>query len=237
MIDAFVTYYLAKAKNNLSLKFKEKNEDVFNEVIRDNCYLLSLDQVLGKVVYDIGANRGMFSAFCAELGARKVLAFEPVVSTFSMLKENVGDYLNVLTFHNAVSDVSDQEVKIFMKEGCDDGRNNLYEETDLFDIVKTVTLDDMVKQHPPDGGILKLDCEGAEYEILLHSSNETLSQINTVCLELHADRNPKYQGFALVEDRLLDLGFNMIQCNQMMYWAYPGAEPTPLAARIEKWVK
>jgi hypothetical protein len=37
---------------------------------------------------------------------------------------------------------------------------------------------------------LKLDCEGGEYEILFHASDETLAKIRHICLEYHNHLTP-----------------------------------------------
>ncbi len=43
----------------------------------------------GKTVIDAGANVGVFSAYAALCGARKVYAFEPVKETFDVLVQNI----------------------------------------------------------------------------------------------------------------------------------------------------
>ena len=65
---------------------------------------------------------------------------------------------------------------------------------------QTVTLDSWVRRHRPDPAagdlMLQMDIEGAEYEVLLHASRETLRRFRIIVLELHALEKLWDPGFA-----------------------------------------
>ena len=64
--------------------------------------------------------------------------------------------------------------------------------------VPLLTLDQVFAKFDLDRvGLLKLDCEGAEYEILLNSSDDTLRRISGVAIEYHLglnDGTPQHLG-------------------------------------------
>jgi FkbM family methyltransferase len=68
----------------------------------------------GAVVFDVGANIGMFSLFIgARCPAAEVYAFEPVPEVFDKLQQNIGDRgLTVRSFNYGLSD-REQEVSFY----------------------------------------------------------------------------------------------------------------------------
>ena len=57
------------------------SKEIYNEVIAGNSYGITEDVCREREFIDIGANVGMFSIFASKLGAKKVIAVEPVSST------------------------------------------------------------------------------------------------------------------------------------------------------------
>lgn len=142
----------------------------------------------GEVFVDGGANLGFFSVLAASLGA-KVYAFEPSVTTFGVLRQNAKgrniDARQVALWNShgtmKLNDFGDN------KAGCntllsDPTRVHYYDE--LFQNVKqyevpTVTLDELGLKPT----VIKLDCEGAEWEIL-QGATETLKSRPILIVEM-----------------------------------------------------
>ena len=51
--------------------------------------------------------------------------------------------------------------------------------------IKIITLEGIVKQYEIDNGILKIDCEGCEYGIILNAKNKTLQKFDQIMIEYH----------------------------------------------------
>jgi len=85
--------------------------------------------------------------------------------------------------------------------------------------------------------VLKLDCEGAEFEILLSTDAETMSRFNVVYIEVHGNcnENPAYQDVQLVRDKLASFGFK--QVSTMPVYGYPNGEPVEMGIDVDKWVR
>lgn len=132
------------------------------------------------VVVDIGANVGAYTVYASET-AKQVYAFEPVPSTYALLKQN--SLFTVKLFNYAVSNKTGNR---YMYLTGRNGDSSLYKPKKCKQkiIVKCITLDKFIsefKLHRID--TLKLDCEGAEYEILLNS--RLLSCVHRIIMEYH----------------------------------------------------
>jgi FkbM family methyltransferase len=149
----------------------------------------------GDTVIDVGANIGLFTAFAASSASDvKVYSFEPFASNFAWLRKNVEDsgLTNVRVFQQAVAGSPgqkpffiDPENCMFHSLVCDqsfDGQKRTHE------MVTCTTLDEIFKENRIKCcHLLKLDCEGAEFEILASSSPESLNRVRKVVGECHAN--------------------------------------------------
>ena len=80
-------------------------------------------------------------------------------------------------------------------------RSILYEFPDGIKI-STITLQDIIKDFDVSDAILKLDCEGCEYETILNSSSEILQKFTDIQIEYH-------NGYQNLEKKLLSVGFEV----------------------------
>ena len=163
----------------------------------------------GKIVFDCGANIGLFSLRAALGRDNKVLAFEPNPSVFSRLLKNVKDnnLHNIKPIQTAIGS-SCGTASFTWTETTPTGRietgssvDHKYKTVD----VDIVTLDHVVEKHSIQFiDILKLDVEGHEYEALLGAEN-TLARTGRLVLEYHGEElRDKCGSF------LIDKGFEMI---------------------------
>lgn len=125
----------------------------------------------GYVVYDIGANVGYFTLLAAVLTGEKgqVYAFEPLPRNVEFLKKHISlnNLSNVEVIQAAVSDRSGEALFEF---GASTAMGHLSETGDLR--IKLVSLDRMIANGDlitPD--VIKIDVEGAEYDVLRGAKN------------------------------------------------------------------
>jgi FkbM family methyltransferase len=160
--------------------------------LRDDYQLRTITLAPGPTtIIDAGANIGAFSLFAAKLFPEAtILALEPADENFELLKENIA--LNhfekqIIPLKVGINDVRGTQTFYISKEQ--------YAHSLVADIVgdmvaekmsiECVTLDDLVKeQHIDRIGVLKLDIEGTEYE-LLHSISNLFPRIDNIVLEVH----------------------------------------------------
>ena len=145
----------------------------------------------GWTVMDIGAAFGDFSIFAAYGNPQTVIyAFEPFPDSYALLIKNLAMNAidNVIAFQEAVwcrcgglaLDVSEGEpLKVVSKDA-----DAVMEKDDTV-IIEALTLKHFLdRQGLEKVDLLKLDCEGAEYEILIEAPS-ALSKIDRIIMEYH----------------------------------------------------
>ena len=216
--------------------------NLFAEVIKSNGYGLTPAELRNKEVIDVGANVGYFSLACAAIGASKVFSYEPVSSTHERLNRNVnllslGD--KVITHKQAVLGKPHDPVLIHLQPTH--GANSLYVPGEKSEFVKVVTLTDCMQKTYSHNVILKLDCEGAEYDILLDTPDVVFDRVKVIHLEIHANMHPVHKGREILADRLTQLGFSCANSKNIgIYWYNPAGELShwePGFSYVECWRK
>lgn len=143
-----------------------------------------------ECVVDLGANAGFFSTRVASF-CRRVISYEPISDNFTQLKKNVEGLSNVFHVQEAVAG-EPGTVRIYrpLYSGST-GRHSIYHEGDSdarreFEEVPCITLDQLFDRHQITRcDLLKIDVEGAEYDILRATSKETFSKIHRIFGEYH----------------------------------------------------
>jgi FkbM family methyltransferase len=159
---------------------------------------------LQSVVLDIGAHIGAFTVYLQ--GQRpdlRVYALEPAADNFDLLAANLklNDLAEVKAFPEAMTG---GETQVFLSTAGSD--SNAYHLSESGQSVSGIGLDDFLSREKiGQVNLLKMDCEGAEYDIL--SGSRHLHLISSIIMEYHKqgeERNDVYlvnlleaQGFIL----------------------------------------
>jgi FkbM family methyltransferase len=150
----------------------------------------------GPVVVDVGANVGVFSLWAARrLGAARVVAIEPSPRMARALLANLerNDVEQVTLLEVALG--GERREAVLYRRGAEVmdtlfQRDNYGSHFESAGIVKIVTLEDVFTMLEIDWcDLLKLDCEGAEYEILFGVSDDLLARVRHIAAEYHVGLN------------------------------------------------
>ena len=161
---------------------------VVNEAFILNPYLGagSLDVPEDAVVVDIGANIGDFSLQMAKrCPSGKVIAVEPVAEHVRILRDHVtmNECRHVICVHSAIGAVEGvTEISVAgvqSRRHADGAQVEQVRQTTLLRL-----LDEHALQHVD---LLKLDCEGAEWDIL-PAAETAFPRIRQICMEYHCER-------------------------------------------------
>lgn len=147
----------------------------------------------GSTVIDIGANFGAFTVLASRIvGPRgRVVAFEPDPRTFARLERNVktNGCSNVTCCNYAVSG-ADGEISFYRHEksaygsivAAVDGR--ISSSSEIF-TVPVRDIFSILNELDGEIGLMKIDCEGAEYAIFDRLENKDVKRVNHITLEYH----------------------------------------------------
>ena len=144
----------------------------------------------GWTVVDVGAGLGDFAVCVARRCPRSIVfAFEPLAESFALLRENIDQngLQNVRPLPEAIAGRAG-DVFLAAATGVAVQHRITMEESEatLRTPVRAVTLREAFEKLGIDRcDFLKIDCEGAEYEILLGADEVTLSHIRHIALEYH----------------------------------------------------
>ena len=159
----------------------------------------------GDVVIDVGAHVGLFSLYlAARHPAITIVALEPEPGNFARLAANIARNraFNVLAFNLAVT-ADGRPFPISCPPVNTGGAGGYCTETTGYreSVAASVRLDEIFDRFVPDRcKLLKLDCEGAEHEIL--PACESLGRVDWFSAEFHINRRLEAAGHS--SERLLD---------------------------------
>lgn len=152
-----------------------------------------------RVVIDIGSNVGDTALYFAGEGAT-VYGYEPVRHLYNYsleMKELNPDIKDKLNFFNY--GVSDKPGKIKI-DSMESTSTYVHSEDDYE--IDVITINDILKDNNIEPDILKIDCEGCEFNIIL---NTDLSEFRDIIFEHHSIFVKK--SYTLLTDKLKEEGF------------------------------
>ncbi len=164
----------------------------------------------GDVVVDVGASIGTFSLYAATVcGASRgrVSSFEPFPDNYSILRKNVDEnHLRNVTYVNQAV-AGERGLRTLRLDPLDCGSHSLVMGSFGRTVdVECCALDDVFKRFSLSKiDYLKMDCEGAEYEILENATSR-LPQISRISMETHTTADRKAED---LERLLREYGFRL----------------------------
>jgi FkbM family methyltransferase len=141
-----------------------------------------------RTIVDAGANIGLSSiCFALKYPAAKILAIEPDIRNYRMLVRNSQPYANIEPVHGAlwatktsvaIANLGDSPwaYRVDDSEGSATGSSVL---------IDTITMPEVISWAEGTIDLLKLDIEGAEYQLFSSDSPEWVNSVETIVVELH----------------------------------------------------
>ncbi len=213
--------YQLKLNNGLVFEVRPGTTD--KGIVVEIFLLEDYKQALGIIksadlVIDIGAQIGVFSLYAYNANPKaKILSFEPYSANFEMLKKNLilNKASNIKPNQFAITSET-KEVKLYLSD-CNTGMHSLHRQTGKFEVVQGLGINELFKRfNISHCDLMKLDCEGAEAEIIADIEPVHLLSIRAIIMEYH-DR----AAIPKMEAKLKQHGFQVeIQSHHSILFAY-----------------
>jgi len=208
---------------------------IVEEVFVDKCYDKFKRLPSRPVVIDVGGYIGDFSLYAAKvLDAEKVIVVEPMRENLDLLRRNVerNDLgRRIVVVPAAVSD-HDGELKIFVKAGESGdihASSHLYHQCERR-VVSCISLHSLMKQNGIRAvDLLKIDCEGAEYDIVLGTPEACFRDIKNIVMEITPIENYESR-LNLSMNKFRSLGYETKIRDSLVFCSRPGLKnATPMS--------
>ena len=184
-----------------------------------------------KLILDIGANVGDVTLAALKTYSNcQVICFEPVDSTFEILKQRIVPYADRVTiFREALSSKNEEsEINITSFHGANSIEPQSLMHSTLNPEVKEVgkqrismvRLDDISKLFPNRKvDIMKIDVEGHEYDVICGGKNFIQKNVDTIIVEASLMRDTSWERQSFVEmfSLLGEMGFRLINVFDLNY--------------------
>lgn len=205
----FIKDFLYMKKGNHNLTFYKSHLGDMVAVFAKQQYQISIKD---KVMIDVGAAIGDSAILAASMGCKKVIAVEPLKINFEIMKKNI--HLNnmehlIIPINAALT----YEQFIIIDSTLSGPGNRLFNDyKSNQQQIPGITLEkliDNLKQYNVNQNenlILKIDCEGCEYDLITKTPDKILKKFEIISMEYHF-------GYQSLKKRLESIGFD-VQCTK-----------------------
>jgi len=172
--------------------------DILSSFIGDAYQKLPVEN---KTVIDIGANIGDTAISFIHYGAKRVIGLEPFPINYKFFKTNVAKNNLKEEIEVIQGGCSSKSSEIFVDPNLS-GLSYKMENKDKGDRINQFSLDELIKKYNISDGIIKMNCEGCEYDTILNTSNEILKKFSHILIQYH-------NGPAALMKKLDNAGFHV----------------------------
>src|SRR3989338_5242752 len=187
-------YVIFETYSGLKIKLRTRSTDL---MALTNVWLVeeySNFRINGNdIIIDIGAHIGLFTLYASQYCKNgTIFCFEPVDENYNILLDNIkqNNLKNVKPFKSAVSK-SESTITIYRNK--DEAGHSMFSSTSHALKVNSISLKKIIDENSVNQcNLIKMDCEGAEYEIIESLPLEYFKKISKLIIEYHfADSKPK----------------------------------------------
>ena len=205
--------------NPIHFEVPDSLYQVFKEIFMEDFY--EADKLMAKLpsnptIVDVGANAGFFNVLLfSKLKSARVFAYEPLPSNIKLFKKTIDRnpaMKNIQLIQAAVTGLPTESIELFTEDTEDNtvvssvfaGFNKLNQKTIS---VPAQSLTSIIEKNGFEKvDLLKLDCEGSEYDIIYNTDAAVLKKVNMMVVEVHQIDQQK-NNLDCVNEYLKSLGY------------------------------
>ncbi len=191
-----------RTKSGFSFRRETFDENIFTSVALANEYALPDHFAAEDRIVDVGGHIGSFAATCHARGSRAILCFEPSPENAALARRNLKHFSGVEVINKAVLHSRGRvTMDPFPRDASGENTGGSAVRLNGSGRTQAISLDEILGAHERVR-LLKLDCEGSEWPILLHSKN--LHCVEEICGEFHEmEEHPLCPGSSPLNRELL----------------------------------
>ena len=177
------------------------NGDLANIFVKKDYDFLKVEN---KIVLDIGANIGDTAIYFAIKGAKKVIGIEPFHKNFKIAEKNISfnNFSNEIKMVQAGCSSESGSIKISTEDQSN--IESVIRKSEEGEDIPLISLKDIIEKYEiPKDSILKIDCEGCEYDIIENADDKTLLHFSQIQLEYHS-------GYKSLKTKFESIGYEVI---------------------------
>jgi FkbM family methyltransferase len=170
------------------------DEAVIRQILEEKLYLAGMPEYVPgprQTVLDIGAHIGAFAALISpQIEGGRIFALEPSLESFELLERNVREnaLANVIPCRVALTDRMGETTLWHDERQGNWGHSIVRALSNRGETVATDTLQGFFARHRIETcDLMKFNCEGAEFSIILSTPAEVLQRIQQMVILYHMD--------------------------------------------------
>lgn len=154
-----------------------------------------------KIVIDVGANIADTAINFVHKGAKKVIALEPFPINYEFAKSNISKNNMNQQIEVILGGCSSNSSEILVDPKLS-GLSYKMEKTNVGEKIKQFTLAELIKKFDIAEGIIKMNCEGCEYETIINTPDDVLEGFSHILIQYH-------EGAGSLANKLSNAGFRI----------------------------
>ncbi len=192
---------------------------VFKEIFMEDFYeagKLMKKLPSNPIIVDVGANAGFFNVLVfSKLKTARVFAYEPLASNIQLFRKTIDanpSMQNIQLIQAAVTGIAKDSIELFTEDTTDNtvvssvfsGFNKLNQKKIS---VPAQSLTSIIEKNNLEKiDLLKLDCEGSEYDIIYNTHPSILNRVKMMVVEVHQIDNDR-NNLNSLDEYLQSLGY------------------------------
>lgn len=186
----------------------------YEEFFTDRIYGTMTDSISRKkVAIDVGANVGLFTEFCLDAGFAKVYSIEPNPLAANEFRKMHSDNPNVI-FEEIALTGNGEDVSLSVDPGNTLVSSIAKTISNNTVLVKSETLNSLIER-VGEIDLLKIDIEGAEYDLLEVTDIGLLAKANNIILEFHDNNDGRVNKLT---EKLISADFEVKLYNELIQY-------------------
>ena len=149
-----------------------------------------------KIIFDIGGNIGITAIYLAKVFPDAIIyTFEPLKENFELLEKNIQFYQNIKAFNFGLGS-ENGNFKVYLSNDSENfGGISFYpnpvgNKAESYVLCEVKNINDIIKNFNIESiDLIKIDTEGAEYDILSSLEEKILRKTSWLAGELHGNRD------------------------------------------------